>query len=145
MCGFFDETLRSSEDRDMWIRIAAKFRVYLLGDRLVLIRKHTSNMSRNADRMRTNVRKVIGKAYDQRLVPHRNLPFWLRVFSFHHFQNAWRYRDEGRYREAFGQLFASLFLWPCFIGTQQLNEPPLFRLRGLFRFAREVLSPPGKR
>ena len=38
-CGGFDTTLRSTEDRDMWIRIAAKRRVWHQGKVLVEIRK----------------------------------------------------------------------------------------------------------
>ena len=133
-CGFFDETLRSSEDRDMWIRITAKRRAYLHGERLTLIRRHPNNMSKHADRMKANVRKVIGKAYTASLVPHSQRLFWMRVFSFYFFQNAWRFRDEGRRLDALREMIWSVLLWPCFFAPEQLNEPVCFRARALVRF-----------
>ncbi len=139
-CGVYDETLRSSEDRDIWIRISAKFRVYMVGERLSLIRRHPHNMSKHADRMKSNIRRVLAKAYEAELVPHRDRLFWMRVFSFYYFQNSWRYRDEGRCGEALRQILCSFLLWPFFPRPDRLNEPPLFRLRSLMRFARELVA-----
>jgi glycosyltransferase involved in cell wall biosynthesis len=138
--GCFDVTLRSSEDRDMWIRIAARHRVHLLRDPLALIRRHPGNMSKHADRMKANVRTVINKAHRARLVPPTDWLFWLRVLSFHYYQNAWRYRDEGRHGKALCEMLLSLSLWPCFAHPALLNAPPLFRARGLARFAVELLG-----
>jgi glycosyltransferase involved in cell wall biosynthesis len=137
--GLFDETLRSSEDRDMWNRITARRRVLLTGERLVMLRRHSGNMSKNADRMRENGRRVIQKAYDGQLVPQSDRLFWLRVRSYHHFQNSWRYRDQLCYREAFRQLITSFVLWPWFPKSRELNEPFLFRARGFVSFMAEVL------
>jgi len=136
-CGLFDTTLRSSEDRDMWIRIAAQKRVYQIEDRLVLFRTHSSNMSRHADRMKDNSLKVISKSFQNRLVPRFDFCFWLRVLSFCYFQTAWMYRGEGRRKDALRDMFVSIFLWPCFFKPRELNEPILFRLRSLFFFSRE--------
>jgi len=49
--GFFDETLKSSEDWDMWLRIAAHFQIVCLAEPLVRYRLHNSNMSKNVDGM----------------------------------------------------------------------------------------------
>ena len=136
--GFFDEALRSSEDRDMWIRIAANHRVCFLGEPLVLIRRHPGNMSKHADRMKANVRTVINKSWRAGLVSHGKVFFWLRVLSFHYFQNSWRYRDEGRRGKALLEMFLSVVLWPWFARPDLLNEPPLFRLRATVQFTREL-------
>ncbi len=135
-CGYFDETLRSSEDRDMWIRVAAKYRIYMTGERLSLIRRHPFNMSKHADRMKSNIRRVIGKAYENKLVSHGDLLFWAKVFSFYFFQNSWRYHDEGRNGRALFEIIRSLLLWPVFAQPAYLNEPRLFRVRSFVRFAR---------
>ena len=79
-CGLFDPTLRSSEDRDMWVPIAARYRVHMNYDRLVLIRRHGANMSRHSDRMKTAMHQVIAKAWRDRLIPRSHLRFWLKVF-----------------------------------------------------------------
>src|SRR5207253_789101 len=57
-CGFFDTTLRSSEDRHMWLRIAGRHRIFLLGETLAVVRRHATSMSRDADRMKENVGRV---------------------------------------------------------------------------------------
>ena len=135
-CGNFDETLRSSEDRDMWIRIASRRKIFLHNERLIRIRRHAVSMSKNSDRMKANTHRVISKAWRDRRVPHSDIAFWLRVHSFRHFQAAWMYHDEGRPAAAVRDLLISLLLWPWFPQPQQLNEPPLFRLRSLLRFLR---------
>jgi len=134
-CGFFDETLRSSEDRDMWIRTASRRRIFLNGDRRVLIRRHAVSMSRNSDRMKENMRRVLRKAWDDRRVPHGDVFFWLRAHSFLRFQAAWMYFAEQRRAAAIGDLLKSILIWPWFGQPRRLNEPFLFRLRSLVRFA----------
>ncbi len=139
-CGNYDTTLRSTEDRDMWIRITAKKRFYLIPDALLKVRLHPNSMSKHAERMKNNARKVILKAYDAKLVPHSNVFFWLRAFSFLNFQAAWMFRDEGRQARAIRDMLASILLWPFFPNPQQLNEPALFRVRSVVRFTRELLK-----
>jgi glycosyltransferase involved in cell wall biosynthesis len=139
-CGDFDTTLRSSEDRDMWIRIANRYRVYLLDQCQARIRRHPGSMSKHADRMKTNVRQVINQSYRRGFAPRGNALFWLRVLSFHHFQNAWMYRDEGRRGAALREMLLSIIFWPFFRRPNSLNEPVLFRLRSLIRFSRELLT-----
>jgi glycosyltransferase involved in cell wall biosynthesis len=134
--GSFDTALRSSEDRDMWIRIAQKYRVLLFSQPLVRIRKHGNNMSKNADRMRVNMRKVLRKYFASRK---QQSPLdWivmLKAFSFYHFELAWMYFDEHRVPEAIRSLIASLALWPCFLGPRKkLDQPIFFRARALARF-----------
>jgi len=134
-CDYFNPTLRSSEDRDMWIRIAARHRVFLHHERLALIRRHSSNMSKHADRMKNNIHAVLLNAYQKQFVPRRNVFFWMRVFSFYYFQTAWMYYEEGRRSAAVRDILHSLILWPCFLCPKPLNEPALFRLRSLIRFS----------
>jgi glycosyltransferase involved in cell wall biosynthesis len=134
-CGFFDETLRSSEDRDMWIRVSSRRRIFLNAERRVLIRRHAASMSRNSDRMKENMRRVVAKAWADRRVPRGDICFWLQVHSFLRFQAAWMYFAEQRRAAAVADLLKSVLLWPWFRQPRRLNEPPLFRLRSLLRFA----------
>lgn len=133
-CGTFDVSLRSSEDREMWIRVAARYRLWLLEEALVRIRRHPDNMSKNAARMKANVFRVLTKSYKSGLVPRWRCDVWLRAFSIFHFQNAWRSCDQGEHGEAVWQLILSLLLWPWFPKPATLNEPVFFRLRGLRTF-----------
>ncbi len=141
VCGDFDTTLRSSEDRDMWVRIGARYKILLIPDTLLKVRRHGTSMSKHADRMKNNARRVIQKAYREKLVPHSDFVFWLRAFSFLYFQAAWMYRDEGRRVRALRDMLLSILMWPVFRDSRPLNEPALFRLRSVIRFARELVSP----
>jgi hypothetical protein len=139
-CGDFDTTLRSSEDRDMWIRVSARYRVYLLTDSLALLRRHSSNMSRNAQRMKSNGLLVLTKSYRNRIVPRSACLFWLQVYSFHFFQSAWQFRDEQRFGKALKDIVVSILICPFFVNPQALREPSLFRLRSLVRFVIDALQ-----
>lgn len=132
--GLFDESLRSSEDRDMWIRIGAKFPIFLQADRLALIRRHRTSMSRNADRMKANIRRVLQKSKALGLVPAGDFTFWLRAHSFMYFQTAWMYYEQGDRVGAVRDLFLSGLYWPFHTHPETLNEPALFRLRSLRHF-----------
>lgn len=63
LVGRFDESLRSSEDWDMWLRIARHFPIRFVNEPLVSIRVTGDNMSgvRHADRMLANELRVIDK------------------------------------------------------------------------------------
>jgi glycosyltransferase involved in cell wall biosynthesis len=132
--GFFDTQLRSSEDRDMWIRIARTHRVFYLDQPLVRIRKHGSNMSRCADRMLRAMRSVRQKAFHARVVPAADAGFWLRMLAIEHFQAGWMYWDEALRSRALLHAGASLLLWPLPLNRRDLHEPPLFRPRAAVRF-----------
>lgn len=132
--GLFDTGLRSSEDRDMWIRIGEKYRIHYYAERLVRIRKHGNNMSRNADRMRVNMRMVLKKYFSGFRKAFCQPITFLKSLAFHEFELAWMYYDEGRATEAISSLLASLALWPVFFNTMDLDQPTLFRTRALARF-----------
>ena len=139
LCGGFDTALRSTEDRDMWIRIAARRRIWHQGRVLVEIRKHGNNMSNNADRMKNNMSVVLRKAYDAEVVPRSNLCFWLQVFSYWRFQTSLIYNGIRQPPRAFRDLFMSVLLWPFFLNPAANGNPPLFRLRAFVRYTLNAL------
>lgn len=59
--GVFDEDLEAAEDWDLWVRIAAKFPVYNVGEPLACIRRHFTGTFRNADKMEKNQLAVLRK------------------------------------------------------------------------------------
>lgn len=134
VAGLFDPSLRSSEDRDMWIRIGRHRGIYYVDERLVRIRRHESNMSRNADRMRAAMRRVRQKAFEAGVAPASHAGYWLRVLAIDHFQGGWMYWDEGARARAIFHAIVSLVLWPLPLDHHALHEPPFFRLRAAGRF-----------
>jgi glycosyltransferase involved in cell wall biosynthesis len=136
-CGTFDTSLRSSEDRDMWIRITGSgHRFDFIAEPLAVIRRHGANMSSNAPRMKANSRRVLNRAWRSGAVSRLDVPFWLRVLAVHYFQVAWTHFDDGLRARAFRYLATSIVLWPLFLHPGAIREPHLFRLRALANFIR---------
>ncbi|HON06565.1 MAG TPA: glycosyltransferase family A protein [Verrucomicrobiota bacterium] len=133
-CGFFDTTLKSSEDRDMWLRIASKFRIYLNQDALIMIRRHSSNMSSNPKRMKVNMAKVIKKSWENHIIPHYHFWFWLKALSIHRYQVAIIYIGINKRLNAIIELIISLLLYPFPVKSRNINSSVSFiRLRSLAR------------
>ena len=133
-CGDFDTTLRSSEDRDMWIRITTHFRAAYIDKPLVHIRRHGENMSKHAVRMRENTSRTLGKAWQCSAVSRLNLLFWARTRSVFEYSSAWTHFSAGRRGAAFFYLACSFLMCPFFLRPSLFAERPLFRLRALRHF-----------
>ena len=134
-CGGFDIALRSSEDRDMWIRLTARgHRFFFIGEPFGFIRRHPENMSKNAPRMKQNSQRVLARAWCHNAVSRRAVPFWLRAFAIHFSLVAWTHFDDGMRARALLYLFTSVALWPFFLRPRRCYERPLFRVRALARF-----------
>ena len=134
LCGGFDTTLRSTEDREMWIRISARRRVWHQGKVLVQIRKHGNNMSNNADRMKSNMAVVLKKSYEAQVVPKTNFCFWLQVFSYWRFQTSLIYNGIRQPSRAYRDLLISVLLWPFFLNPAANGNTSFFRLRAFVRY-----------
>jgi glycosyltransferase involved in cell wall biosynthesis len=61
--GFFDETMRATEDRDLWLRIALKYEIGLVRTVLALYRTSPDSMTRDPDRMLQAQLQFIQKHY----------------------------------------------------------------------------------
>lgn len=133
-CGGFDTTLRSSEDRDMWIRIGSRFRLFHIDLPLVLIRRHDSNMSSAATRMHQNMGRVLKKARAAGAGLSRWSPGWLQVAALYYFESAWMLHSERRSWKALWHGTLSMVICPLVPDRKRLHEPPLFRVRGVARF-----------
>lgn len=127
--GGFDPALRASEDRDMWIRVAARRPLAVLDQVTLLKRDHGSNMSRVAARQTAAIEQVLAKAFAN---PDLHLSARDRrmACAICLYQSALMYSDAGENRAAASQMLRSILGWP--LGA--LNDagvPPFSRLRGL--------------
>lgn len=61
--GFFDETMRATEDRDMWLRIAFRYEVAFVPKVIAYYRTSTSSMSGDLNRMVNSQQQFIRKHY----------------------------------------------------------------------------------
>jgi len=141
-CGEFDPALKSSEDRDMWIRITERHGAWFIPEPLASIRRHGANMSRNAPRTQRNSSTVMARAWQRGAVSRWDVPFWLRAFAVHYAQSAWTHHDQRFHGRALAYLLLSILCWPVFLRPKSIWEPPLFRARALAHFLRGMARPP---
>jgi glycosyltransferase involved in cell wall biosynthesis len=73
--GFFDETLKSLEDIDMWMRLAVRGGYACIPDCLTVILKRKDSMSRNLEVMRASALQVMRKNRGL-LPPDKRGAFW---------------------------------------------------------------------
>jgi glycosyltransferase involved in cell wall biosynthesis len=110
--GLFDPELRSCEDRDMWIRIAAHFKIAKLHRPLWWYRVHPGNMHKAVVHMEEYEFRVLDKARSQ-LWAGRVPPRVQRMaFGFAHFASAIRYAEAGRHWWSLCKLIQSFVTWP---------------------------------
>ena len=59
--GLFDQTMRATEDRDLWLRIALKYKVAYVPEIIAYYRTYPTSMSTDMDRMLQSQLKFIAK------------------------------------------------------------------------------------
>jgi glycosyltransferase involved in cell wall biosynthesis len=109
--GGFDERLRSLEDIDMWMRLAAAGGYACIDEPLVVILKRPDSMSRNLDVMRGAAIAVMRKNRHL-LPPGRRGAFWRHAYAgmlSDYAKWAWRARRRG---QALRDVLAGLCLAP---------------------------------
>lgn len=125
--GLFEESLTSVEDRDMWLRLAARFPAYCVETPGWRYRQHAGQMSRRAGRMLTNYRRVLAKFFHEH-------PQWMGLYSLAvaqmHADAAVCYFEEGNRMRAIGNLLLSAVRHPRAIAP----ERRLRRTKQLVRF-----------
>ncbi|MDP2432814.1 MAG: glycosyltransferase family A protein [Pseudomonadota bacterium] len=118
--GGFDESLRSLEDIDMWMRLAALGDYACLDDPLTAIEKRGDSMSGNLDVMRAAAIRVMRK--NRRLLPPTlRGGFWRSAYAAMLSDYAkWAYR-KGHAARAAGDLLHALLLAPLSRGRRSLG------------------------
>ncbi|HVX15437.1 MAG TPA: glycosyltransferase family A protein [Pirellulales bacterium] len=107
--GLFDETLRSIEDRDMWLRIASEFVCLQVQSPCWWYRVHQGQMSRRAGRMFDNYRRVLDKFF---ATSPRHHALRAMAYSYLYADAAWAYFAEGDRRRAISYLLKSVCRYP---------------------------------
>jgi glycosyltransferase involved in cell wall biosynthesis len=130
--GFFDPDLRSCEDRDMWIRIAAHFPMVKLPEPLWWYRVHPGAMHKAAARMEEYEFRVLRKAMadpgPRRLHPGISQ----KALAFAYFAAAIRYEEAGRHWQSLLRLARSLWKWPLRYRPGEVRRPlERFRMLGV--------------
>ena len=108
--GLFDETLRSAEDRDMWLRLAARFPGARVEAKCFVYRQHAAQMSRNQRVMQESLRRVLTKFFEE----HRVRPALRRLgWAHYHLDTALALLGDGDRWSAMSHLVLSLLRHPA--------------------------------
>jgi glycosyltransferase involved in cell wall biosynthesis len=128
--GNFDETLRSVEDRDMWLRLAAHYKCGAIDSALALHRAHTGQMSRNAARMLSNFERCLEKFFRE----HPQFEHHKRIaYAFMYVDAAVAFMEGGDRKEAIKYMLKSLRYHPIDDGRSRRNLGSVRRLKLLAR------------
>lgn len=118
--GGFDERLRSLEDIDMWMRLAATATYACVPEPLTVILKRPDSMSGNLDVMRTAAMSVMRKNR-KLLPPAKRGAFWRHAYAGMLSDFAkWAWRSNRR-RQALGDVVAGLCIAPLSRGRLMLG------------------------
>ncbi len=150
--GGFDENLRYVEDRDLWLRLAARFRVAQVDSPVSYYREHGSQLSKNAERMRSSFERVLAKFFAE----HPQYAALERpAHAFMHMDAALAFLHDGDRRRAIDALLRSLRLHAWEPEGSSRNLSSMRRLKLLARMllgedvfhalrrARRETRPPG--
>lgn len=110
--GLFDTSLRSSEDWDMWLRLAPQFPIVKLCVPLLWYRIHGNNISKAAARMENTGQRVLYQAFGTIPSLRRNWMIRLQAFSNYARLIADIYDSGGMQGQAFARMLKSFLLWP---------------------------------
>ena len=136
-CGMFDPgygTGLGSEDRDMWVRVSSKYKVYMLIAPLLRKRVHSLNMSSKVVNQNKGILRTIHKARAVDMVSRGNVVFWAQVSAVRLFQVALMKHGCADRAGAWRSLLISFLKWPYFFSVKQVGLARFFRLRCALRW-----------
>jgi glycosyltransferase involved in cell wall biosynthesis len=139
--GLFDTSLRSAEDRDMWIRILSHFPAVKLALPLWWYRQHAGNMSKAASRMEECEMKVLRQALDSIDTVRHDRLLRCKVLGYTSRSAAYRYDMAGMRIRAVHRVLRSLLLWPLPFQPDEAGtrfERPKMLLLFLLRILRDL-------
>jgi glycosyltransferase involved in cell wall biosynthesis len=135
--GAFDPSLPPAEDRDLWIRVANRFRVAVLPLPLIWYRITAGSLSQNPERMEQKERIVLDRAFEMPQL-RQNWVLRRKALGIASLGSCYDYRAAGRPVQAIKRLICSLLWWPLPFRRSEVTAS-LVRLRVFFVTARMIL------
>lgn len=133
--GGFNESLTAVEDMEMWVRMAARFRVVRLNATLTAQRFHSKSMSHQADSMFRNHQKAITQLFAE--IPQlRGRKGWRRIAEARMYREVAFMRFTGGDRAgALVDLLRSGCRWPFALRNRQAQKKRLERVKMFLRYS----------
>jgi glycosyltransferase involved in cell wall biosynthesis len=133
--GGFDEALTAVEDMEMWVRVAARFRVLRLNAALTGQRFHHRSMSHQADSMLRNHRQAIAQLF-ARVPQLQRHPGWRRVAEARMYREVAFMRFSGGNRVgAATDMARSICRWPFALRDLQARKRRFVRAKMFVRYS----------
>lgn len=132
-CGYFDESLKKVEDREMWIRIAKRYPFGCVEDCLVEFRLHPQAWNLGSKGMVEAFRTTLERAFSDGPLERR----WLlraKAYAFMHFDFSWIYHMGREHNKALWHLILSILCYPLPDWAGRLFQGRFARWRRLFRY-----------
>lgn len=135
----FDSSLRSVEDRDMWIRLASCCKLAKLSLPLLFYRVHAASLSNKSVAMEQYELQVLAKAFSQ--IPTLRGRWILRrkTYSQAAFGSAQVFRSNGEPAAALLRMLRSFVYWPLPLRVRD-DEVSLVRLRVVLNLLLRILK-----
>jgi glycosyltransferase involved in cell wall biosynthesis len=126
--GGYDSLVGGAEDRDMWIRIAARFHFIALDQVFYRFRLVLTSLSHQPQKQQAATRRVLQKA---KANPHIVQPFWVwrESKAIYLYQSAMTYSMAEHHSKAFFLAICSIFYWPWLSAGRTPPFPLLARMR----------------
>lgn len=143
--GFFDESIRTSEDWDMWFRIGSQWLVGILSEPLVKIRicLGSNSSSENINHLRVDSMKVLNRIYTTDPWKSRN-GLKKIAYSDRIYWHAVDYMNLGKRFTSFNLIMRSFFYNPIyFLRSYQRTIPTLIRILSgdrAYRYCRKAFG-----
>jgi glycosyltransferase involved in cell wall biosynthesis len=132
-CGLFDESLKKVEDREMWIRLAKRYRFSCAPDCLVEYRLLAGALNMQTEGMEEAYCETLRRAFADGPLQRRPL-LRAKALAFMHFDFSWVYHMARQHREAWLHTLLALVLYPLPDWGGQLFQRPFARWRRLLRY-----------
>jgi len=110
--GLFDATLRSVEDRDMWIRLASHYVLAKLSLPLLFYRVHAASLSNKCAQMERNELQALAKAFARIPALRGRRLLERQTYSQAAFASAQLFRSNGHRASALKRMLWSFLYWP---------------------------------
>jgi len=139
-CGGFDSTYHrlGCEDRDMWLRVAERYRIWSLPDRLVVVAFHGANMSSNPARQLAGIRRCLSKAMHSGQLSRWRVDFRARVWAVYHSVASLLHEESGESLKQCWHACLALLLWPLPGLSAMMGRPTGYRVRRLALAIRQM-------
>jgi glycosyltransferase involved in cell wall biosynthesis len=115
--GLFDESMRATEDRDLWFRIALQYEVAHIPQIISYYRISSGSASANTDKMLEGQMRFIEKHYG---APGVGLIQRRKALSHTTLQRAETFRQRGKLVKAISNVVRGIFQYPFSIGNAKM-------------------------